>query len=260
MKKSSKKKFFSKKKPNPTNFPTETNFDNLRLNKFMAHCGVGTRRQCELYIKQGLVKINDEVVTEAAYRVQENDKVLYEGKVLQLPKKYVYVLLNKPKNYAPTFEQLEGEKSFANIFSDKIKVAIKPVGEIAKTSLGLLLLTDDDELIEKFSEPTHLPKSIYHLILEKKITTEERQHLGESIIDKYPNISLLNPVKGKEENEIGIEVKGMSDEELKKIFTAFDYPIEKIDRISFNGLTKKDLPRGRFRLLTEQEAIFLKHF
>ncbi|MFK7772911.1 MAG: S4 domain-containing protein [Saprospiraceae bacterium] len=261
MKKPSKKDFFSKKKtPNSTTFPTDTNLDNLRLNKFMAHCGVGTRRACEIYIKKGLVKVNDEVAIEAAYRVQKDDVVTYEGKVLRLNKKYVYVLLNKPKKYVPTFEKLEDEKSFANIFSDKIKVEIKPIGNLATTSLGLVLLTDDEVLMEKFSKPEHPIRSIFHLILEKPMTIEIRQELEKSLIEKYPNIHTLSHVKGKGENEIGIELKGGTDEEVKKIFEENDFPIEKIDRVFLNGLTKKDLPRGRFRLLTEQEAIFLKHF
>ncbi len=261
MKKPSKKDFFSKKKkPNSTNFPTETNLENLRLNKFMAHCGVGTRRACEIFIKKGLVKVNDVVATEAAYRVQKDDVVKYEGKILKLDKKYVYVLLNKPKKYAPTFEKLEGEKSFANIFSDKIKVEIKPIGNLSKTSLGLLLFTDDDVLIEKFSKPEHPPRSIFHLILSKPITELTRKGIEESIIEKYPNVHSISQIKGKGEEEIGIEMKGGTDEEVKKIFEEIDFPVEKIDRVFFNGLTKKDLPRGRFRFLTEQEAIFLKHF
>jgi 23S rRNA pseudouridine2605 synthase len=261
MKKPFKKDFFSKKKkPNTTNFPIETNLENLRLNKFMAHCGVGTRRACELFIKKGLVKVNEVVATEAAYRVQKDDVVKYEGRILKLDKKYVYVLLNKPNNYVPTFEKLEGEKSFANIFSDKIKVEIKPVGNLSKTSLGLLLLTDDDVLIEKFLKPERPPRSIFHLILEKPMAEEIREEVGKNLIEKYPNVHSLSHVKGKGENEIGIELKGGTDEEVKKMFEEIDHPIEKIDRVFFNGLTKKDLPRGRFRFLTEQEAIFLKHF
>ena len=261
MKKPSKKDFFSKKKtPNSTNFPTETNLDNLRLNKFMAHCGAGTRRACEVYIKKGLVKVNDEVAIESAYRVQKDDVVSYEGKILKLDKRYVYVLLNKPKKYVPTFEKLEGEKSFANIFSDKIKVEIKPMGNLVTTSLGLVLLTDDDDLIEKFSKPENPIRSIFHLILEKPMSVETRQEVEQSLIVKYPNIHTLNHVKGKRENEIGIELKGGTDEELKKMFEEIDFPIEKIDRVFLNGLTKKDLPRGRFRFLTDQEVIFFKHF
>ncbi|MFT6320107.1 MAG: 23S rRNA pseudouridine2605 synthase [Granulosicoccus sp.] len=261
MKKPFKKDFFSKQKnPNTTDFPTDINFDNLRLNKFMAHCGVGTRRACEIYIKKGLVKVNEEVATEAAYRVQKEDVIIYEGKVLQLNKKYVYVLLNKPKKYVPTFEKLEGEKSFANIFSDKIKVTINPIGNLAKTSLGLVLLTDDEVLLEKFSNPANPIRSIFHLILEKPMSVETRQEMEQSLIKKYPNIHTLSHVKGKRENEIGIELKGGTDEEVAKIFEEIDFPIEKIDRVFLNGLTKKDLPRGRFRFLTEQEAIFLKHF
>jgi 23S rRNA pseudouridine2605 synthase len=261
MKKPFKKDFFTKKKStNSTNFPTQTNLDNLRLNKFMAHCGVGTRRACEIYIKKGLVKVNEEVATESAYRVQSNDVVTYEGKVLRIDKKCVYVLLNKPKKYVPTFEKLVGEKSFANIFSDKIKVEIKPVGNLIKTSLGLVLLTDDDVLIEKFSKLEHPIRSIFHLILEKPMSVELRQVVQKSLIEKYPNIHTINHVKGKKENEIGIELKGGTDEEVIRIFKEIGFPIEKIDRVFFNGLTKKDLPRGRFRFLTEQEAIFLKHF
>ena len=204
--------------------------------------------------------MNDEIATDSAYRVQKDDVIKYEGKILKLNKKYVYVLLNKPKNYVPTFEKLEGEKSFLNIFSNKIGVEILPIGNLEKSSLGLLLLTDDNDLIEKLSKPEKPIRSIFYLILSKSMTLETRKEIEKSLIEKYPNIHSLSHVKGKGENEIGIELKGGTDVELKNIFEEINYPIEKIDRVFFNGLTKKDLPRGRFRILTEQEAIFLKHF
>lgn len=261
MKKIPKKKFFPKKKKHSTpNFSTPQNLENLRLNKFMAHCGVGTRRACEVFIQKGLVKVNDEVVTESAYRVQKNDVVSYEGKVLKIDKKYVYILLNKPKGYLPTFEKSETEKSFHNIFGDKIQVEISPIGNLEKDSVGLLLLTDDDFLIEKYNNTQLDLKSIFHLVLTEPITKEALKDFQKTLISNHPNIQSISHVKEKGENEIGIEMKGGSDSVLKNALESSGFSIEKLDRVFLNGLTKKDLPRGRFRMLSEKETIFLKHF
>ena len=151
MKKPFKKNFSKKKTTIPPNFPSSPSLENLRLNKFMAHCGIGTRRECEALIREGLVMVNDEVIKEAAYRVQKEDVIKYDGKILKIDKEYIYVLLNKPKGYLPVFEIVEGEKTFQNIFGNRIKVAITPIGEVMPSFMGLLLFTDDGVLIETSS-------------------------------------------------------------------------------------------------------------
>lgn len=258
-KNSNQKSFFKKKKASPPSIPSPVNLENLRLNKFMAHGGVGTRRECEVLIKKGLVKVNDEVVTEAAYRVQKNDVVKYEGKVIQIDKKYVYVLLNKPKGYPLSFEKIEGEKTLQNIFADKIKVKISPVGTMEKESMGLLVLTDDDVLVEKYAQPDRQLKEVYHIILKAPIQEDALQKIQKKAADSKI-IKSISHVKDKGKEEIGVEMKWKGDTYLRNFFEKSGHPVAKIDRMSLGGLTKKDLPRGWFRLLTEKEVIFLKHF
>ena len=255
------KKFFSKKKkPTSNQLPQNPPQKNLRLNKFMAHCGIDNRRACELFIKKGLVTVNDNVVTDSAYRVQEDDVIKYEGKVLQLEKQYLYILLNKPKNYHPTLEAIEGEKTFKNIFGNKIQTPIQPILNLKKQSVGLMLFSDDNVLVEKLSQPTQQLKVIYHLVLGKAISEEGLHKVQSEITSKSINISSCSHVQGKGKEEIGIEAKGLSDELVINFFEELGYPVEKLDRVFLAGLTKKDLSRGRFRVLSEKEAIFLKHF
>jgi len=260
MKKPFKKHFSKKKNPTTPNFPTSPNLDNLRLNKFMAHCGIGTRRECEALIREGLVMVNDEVVKEAAYRVQKEDVIKYEGNILAIDKEYIYVLLNKPKGYLPVFEIVEGEKTFKNIFGERIKVPIKPVGEVMPSFMGLLLFTDDGVLIEKLKQVENSLKSIYHLILSESISDEAFKKLQDDLNQNEPNIESISYVKGEGKKNLGVEVKNMSDKDLKKYFDSKGFEIEKVDRVALGDLTKKDLPRGRYRFLTEKEIIFLKHF
>ena len=261
MKKSPKKKFFSKKKKsNHTSLPQPINQENLRLNKFMAHCGVANRRACEIFIQKGLVTVNDKVITDSAYRVQKEDIVRYEGKILELKKQYVYILLNKPKGYTPSFEKIEGEKTFQNIFSDKIKTSISPLENLAKRSAGLVLITDDEFLLEKKSKKGIQFKSIFHIILSNPISEKELQDLRENLTEILPNIQSIHHVKEKDQKEIMIQMKGENDLALIESIESQGVTVEKVDRVSLNNLTKKDLPRGRFRLLTEKEGIFLKHF
>lgn len=260
MKKPFKKNFSKKKKTTPPNFPTSPSLENLRLNKFMAHCGIGTRRECEALIREGLVMVNDEVIKEAAYRVQKEDVIKYDGKILEIDKEYIYVLLNKPKGYLPVFEIVEGEKTFQNIFGNRIKVAIAPIGEVMPSFMGLLLFTDDGVLIEKLKQADKSLKSIYHLILSEPISDEEFKKLQDELTQNEPNIESISYVKGESKKDLGVEVKNMSDKELEKYFDAKGIKIEKVDRVALADLTKKDLPRGRYRFLTEKEIIFLKHF
>jgi len=261
MKKSSKKNFFSKKKKTPPpSFPKFNDQENLRLNKFMAYCGIGNRRSCEALIKKELVTVNGEVVTESAYRVKSEDEVKYDGKVLKLPQQYIYILLNKPKGYIPSFEEVEGKKTFKNVFGDKLKTPILPVNTLDTTSAGLQLFSDDEVFIEKINSPTQQLKLIYHLILSQPILEESLEKIQSENNSKTLNISSISHVKGEGKEEIGVEIRGGSDQELKTIFKDHGFVIEKLDRVFFAGLTKKDLPRGRFRFLTEKEVIFLKHF
>ncbi len=261
MKKPSRKKFFSKKKkPNPPSFPKTQNQENLRLNKFMAHCGIDNRRACEVLIQKGLVTVNDEIVTESAYRVKKEDVVKYDGKVLKLPQQHIYILLNKPKGYIPSFEAIEGEKTFKNVFGEKIKTPIVPLNILAKESAGLQLFSDDELLIKKINQPTQQLKFIYHLILSQSISNEDLQKIQSGIKSNSINISSISHVKDKSQEEVGVEVKGGSDQDVKNTFEQNGIEVKKIDRVFFAGLTKKDLPRGRFRFLTEKEVIFLKHF
>ncbi|MEM6964794.1 MAG: hypothetical protein AAF573_08525, partial [Bacteroidota bacterium] len=151
----------------------------------------------------------------------------------------------------------EGEKTFHNIFSNKIQSKILPIGNLEKTALGLLLLTDDEHLLEKFSKGTTSLHSIFELILDDDFDSAVLPKIKASLIQENPNIHSINFVK---EKTALVEIKGGSDADLKKAWEDQGITIKKIDRILLNDLTKKDLPRRRFRFLTEQEVVFLKHF
>jgi len=260
MKKSSNQNFFRKKKK-PLSSPPPINFENLRLNKFMAYCNVGNRRACEVVIKKGLVTVNGEVVTDSAYRVKKEDEIKYDGKKLELKKQYTYILLNKPKNYLPSLEKSEEQKSYHDIFFNKIKSNVKVLENLSAESLGLVLLTDDEFLLEKKSKGEMQLNSIFHIILSEELKEGDFEKLQKSLIQKLPNIHSLNPVKDNvSTTELILQLKGSDDQTLREVISDLGCEVKKLDRVSINGLTKKDLPRGRFRILSEKEGVFLKHF
>ncbi|MBK9254209.1 MAG: rRNA pseudouridine synthase [Saprospiraceae bacterium] len=232
------------------------------LNKYIAHCGVCSRRKAVDHIKAGEVTVNGVKVISPAYNVQEGDVVIMDGKKLVVEEKKVYILLNKPKNTVTTTSDELGRPTVMELVKKNTPERIFPVGRLDRNTTGLLLLTNDGDLAKKLSHPSHKVKKIYQVTLDKPL---ERAHFdsikkGFTLEDGDVAVDGLEYYSGKEANEVAIEIHIGRNRIVRRIFEHFGYHVDKLDRMYYAGLTKKDLKRGWSRHLTEQEIIMLKHF
>ena len=233
----------------------------MRLNKYIAHCGICNRREAVDLIKDGLVMVNDKVIFTPAYLVQENDVVKYNNEIVEPLTPKFYVLMNKPKNVS--IRPGEGaRKSVFDIVQPKYEQPLTAVGRMDTQDVGLLLLTNDKEVIEKFDLPEAEFIRVYHLSLVMDITSSELNTIKElKVVDnKQINISNIDFLDQENKQDIGIELIQGSVEQLRILLTEMSYTIDKIDCMNFANLTKKDLPRGWFRDLKPKEVVLLKHF
>lgn len=250
-----KKRFqkdFKKPKPKPS---SEKNAETgIRLNKYIANSGICSRREADTYIEHGSVTVNDKLVTEMGYKVQPNDEVRFDNSLISIEKKR-YILLNKPKNYITTMEDERGRKTVMELIEHATKERIYPVGRLDRNTTGLLLFTNDGELAKKLTHPKHDVRKLYHASLDKKLSIADLDKLrGEVIIEgKKVFIDAVSYVEGERKTEVGIEIHSGRNRIVRKIFENFGYTVTKLDRVLFSGLTKKNLPRGRWRELTELE-------
>ena len=250
------------KSPTPPKLPPPQKVVGMRLNKYVAHCGICSRRQAAIYIKEGWVTVNGQVVEQPAYQIQKGDVVAYRGKLIQPEKNLVYILLNKPKGVITSVSDEKGRKTVLDIVGKKIKERIFPVGRLDKDSCGLLLLTNDGDLAQKLAHPKHKKKKFYHLILDKPLTKNDLKAIlnGVKLEDGLAEVDDIGYVKAKGKEEIGIELHSGKNRVIRRIFEHLGYEVKKLDRTYYAGLTKKDLSRGWFRHLTTKEVLMLKHF
>lgn len=237
--------------------------DDMRLNKYVAHCGVAARRKASEYIQQGLVTVNGEVVLEPGHRVKKEDTVTYEGKVIVPETEMVYILLNKPRNTITTVQDEKGRPTVMEIIDDKsIKVRIFPVGRLDRETTGLLLLTNDGNLAKKLTHPSHEVTKIYHVKLDKEVSEDHLKAIaaGLTLEDGLAPVDSIDYVKGKGKNQVGIEIHIGRNRIVRRIFEHLGYKVVHLDRTYYAGLTKKDLPRGKYRFLRQRELVMLKHF
>lgn len=236
--------------------------EKLWLNKFMARSGICSRRKAVELIKAGEVLVNDIVVTNPAYEVLPTDVVKFKGKSLKMEEKKVYVLLNKPKNMVTTMSDELGRPTVMDIVGKRVTERVFPVGRLDRNTTGLLLLTNDGNLAEKLSHPSYKVKKIYHVVLDKPLSQAHLDQIRNGItLDDGPvRVDGIDYVTGKEQNEIGVEIHVGRNRIVRRIFEYFDYHVERLDRVYYAGLTKKDLKRGWCRYLTEKEIIMLRHF
>ncbi len=236
--------------------------EDMRLNKFIAHAGICSRRKAGELIAAGLVTVNGEVAGEMGYRVQPGDVVTYKGKVVKPVTNLVYLLMNKPKNTITTSSDDKGRKTVLDIIGTKINTRVYPVGRLDRDTTGLLLLTNDGELALKLSHPSGKVAKVYHVTLDKNVAPDHLDQISQGFeLDDGPVVvDAVGYVKQGKKNEVGIEIHMGKNRIVRRIFEHFGYVVEKLDRVYYAGLTKKDLPRGRFRPLTRQEVIMLKHF
>ena len=239
----------------------ETNIGDgtTRLNKYLAQAGVCSRREADQLIELGSVTVNGEIIVEMGYKVSPGDVVKYEGQTLSHVKP-VYILINKPKDFHAITDDPTKTKSVGNLIKNFCKQQVYPVGKMERTSTGVLLLTNDQDMILKLSHPKHDVKKIFQVELDKPFRREDFDKLktgyrnDHGIFIKVKDISYL----GTGKNQIGIEIHSQVNRITEKIFEGLNYTIKKQDRVYFAGLTKKNLSRSEFRYLTEEEIKSLK--
>ena len=238
---------------------TAADNEGMRLNRYLAHSGICSRRQADEFIKAGLVSVNGVIVKEMGIKVRPDDVVKYNGETIRSEKK-VYILLNKPKDYVTSLEDEKGRKTVTDLIKGACRERVYPVGRLDRNTTGVMLLTNDGELSAKLTHPKYNKKKIYHVILDKKLRFEDLQTVANGItLEDGPIIpDSITYIEGGKRNEIGIEIHSGRNRIVKRIFEHLGYRVIKLDRVYFAGLTKKSLPRGKWRLLTEKEIVMLK--
>ncbi|MCW3461945.1 pseudouridine synthase [Chitinophaga nivalis] len=250
---------------NPTKASKESSFGpgEMPLNKYIAHCGLCSRRKAVDFIKEGKVTVNGKVITEPATKVTASDTVTMQDKKVHLTKNLVYILLNKPKGYITTTDDPEGRKTVMDLVQEAAEnERVYPVGRLDRNTSGLLLLTNDGELAQRLAHPKHNIKKIYQVELEKPLTKGDFEKIidGVTLEDGVALVDALGYVDPKDKKQIGIEIHSGKNRIVRRIFEHLGYSVEKLDRVMYAGLTKKTLNRGQWRFLTEKEVILLKHF
>ncbi len=233
----------------------------MPLNKYVAHCGISSRREAVDLIKEGKITVNGEVMLQPGYKVEPTDKIEYGGKVISSQKNLVYILLNKPKNYITTTEDPQERKTVMELIADAGDERVYPVGRLDRNTTGLLLLTNDGELAQKLSHPKYNIKKLYQVTLDKPLTKLDFEKImegGLTLEDGEVKVDAMAYVDKK--NEIGIEIHSGRNRIVRRIFEHLGYQVDKLDRVMYAGLTKKNIPRGKWRFLNEQEVINLKYF
>jgi len=237
--------------------------EGMRLNKYVAHCGVCSRRQAADHVKNGLVTVNREVVNEPFYQVQSGDVVAYKGEVIRPEIRKVYFLMNKPKNTITTVSDDRGRRTVMDIIKNRVQERVFPVGRLDRATTGLLLLTNDGDLAQKMMHPSYVIKKIYHVHLDKPVDPEHLKAIRQGITleDGPVTVDEVNYLGDKPgDQDVGITLHIGRNRIVRRTFEHFGYQVEKLDRVYLGGLTKKDLPRGFVRPLKRQEIIMLKHF
>lgn len=237
-----------------------SNPDEIRLNRYISNSGMCSRRDADIYIQSGNVKVNGVVVTEMGHRVKLTDVVQFDG-VNITPEKKEYVLLNKPKNFSTAGDDSPGSANVLDLVRGASKSNLLPVGRMDKTTTGLLLFTNDTEMVQKFTVPNQRSSKVYQVSLDKNLKFEDLEKIqkGLMIDDHKVFVEEITYIEDQPKSEIGIKMKTSNVKVVRKIFEHLKYDVLKVDRVTFAGLTKKNLPRGDWRFLTEQEIINLKN-
>lgn len=237
----------------------QSNIDGtIRLNKYIANSGVCSRRDADLYIQSGNVTVNGKVVVEMGFKVKPNDKVVFDG-VLLNPEKKVYVLLNKPKGFSTSDD--DRVSNAYELVKNASTSVLKPVGRMDKTTVGLLLFTNDNDLIQKFTNAAQHSLKLYHVSLDKNLKFEDLEKIQKGIYvnDHKVWVEDISYVEKQPKSEVGISVKTSNIKVIRAVFEQLGYNVIKLDRVMYAGLTKWGIARGQWRFLNEQEVINLKN-
>ena len=232
--------------------------DGVRLNKFISNSGICSRREADSYITAGVVSINDVVVTELGTKVYPNDVVKFNGERIKGEEK-VYIVMNKPKDFVTTVSDPYAEKTVLSLVQGKCKARVYPVGRLDKATTGVLLLTNDGELADKLAHPSFEKKKIYHVFLDKNVKGSDMGELvkGITLEDGPISVDEISYIDD-DKSQVGVEIHSGRNRIVRRMFEHFGYKVKKLDRVYFAGLTKKNLRRGQWRFLTEQEIAMLK--
>jgi len=238
--------------------PKKSNPDEIRLNKYIANSGICSRREADEHIAIGLVSVNGKVVTEMGYKVKLADDVRYDGRRVN-PEKKAYVLLNKPKGFATTTAEGKG-RTVMDLVANATDSRIKPIGRLGRNSKGLLLFTNDESIVEKFTNSKHGVARLFHIELDKNLKFEDLVKIREGLkIDgKHVAVEEISYIDGASKKEIGLKIKNTGNTIIRTIFDELKYDIISLDCVAIGHLTKKDIPRGYWKHLTEQELNTLR--
>lgn len=233
--------------------------EGIRLNKFIAHAGICSRREADMHIQLGAVKVNNKVITAMGYKVKPTDVVHFDGQRLQA-EKLAYVLLNKPKGFITTTRDEKARRTVMELVANATKSRIVPVGRLDRPTTGLLLFTNDGDLAKKLTHPSSGIKKLYHVVLDKAVSGEHLQRIksGITLDDGSIKADEVSHVQGASKREVGISLHSGRNRIVRRIFDHLGYDVIALDRVLFAGLTKKDLPRGHWRHLTQSEVQQLK--
>jgi len=256
------KKFIKPKKTSEAdNIPIKREFNDageMRLNRYLAHAGISSRRQADDYIKAGLVTVNGVVVTEMGVKIKRGDDIRYNGERLATEKK-VYILVNKPKDYVTTTDDEQGRKTVLDLVADACPERVYPVGRLDRNTTGVILLTNDGDLAGKLTHPKYNKKKIYHVVLDKNLKQSDLEAITEGLTldDGFIQPDAVSIVSPDKKNEVGIEIHSGRNRIVRRIFEQLGYDIVRLDRVYFAGLTKKNLARGKWRFLNDKEINML---
>ena len=231
----------------------------IRLNRFIANSGMCSRREADTYIATGCVTVNGEIVSEMGFKVKMGDSVSFNGKLLTIEKK-VYVLLNKPKGFVTTVEDPHADKTVMDLVQHACYERIYPVGRLDKNTTGLLLFTNDGDLTKRLTHPKYNRKKIYHVHLDQKVSKAHLDEIvdGVTLEDGFVAADSVSYADEEDKKQVGIEIHSGKNKIVRRIFEHLGYKVVRLDRVYFCGLTKKNLPRGKWRFLTQDEVNMLK--
>jgi 23S rRNA pseudouridine2605 synthase len=246
-----KKQFFEKPKPLEEQV--------VRLNRYIANAGICSRREADKLILAGEISVNGKVVTEMGVKVNPGDEVKYNGKVIR-SEKQVYIIMNKPKDTITTSDDPEERRTVIDLLSDNVPERVYPVGRLDRNTTGVLVLTNDGDLSQKLTHPSYNIKKIYLAVLDKPLTKDHLEQLaaGVKLEDGFIKPDAIDYVDDQDKRHIGVEIHSGRNHIIHRMFGHFEYNLEKLDRVSYAGLTKKDMKRGQWRFLTEQEVGHLR--
>ena len=240
--------------------PLPTFSEEIRLNKYIANAGICSRREADVLIKTGVVEVNGKIVTEMGVKVKPGDEVKYDGAIIQHDTKR-YILLNKPKNFKTAMVDKQGAKTAYDLVRSACKEIVYPADKLDLNTTGLLLFTNDGDMMKRLTHPKFKVEQLYHATLSQSVKKEDIEKLIKGVeleeggFIKAETAEIIADTQNK---EVGLEIRSVKNNPVHRLFEAIGYNVIKLDRVTYAGLTKKDLPRGKYRHLDEKEVSFLK--